>query len=329
MASIALPLFLFVFLFAFSEAAFAQKYVPQEIEFDAQSYPARVIEFPKQYSIGSLKMVPLKEGSGRQLEVTARGKVTVPAGYCSFFSAQRQYLDHPEIAKTLPVNAFDSVQMSATALGDSEAGQLGKALASIVRFKSVRQVVLDRSDANDADIAQLASLPDLQRLSVFSCEAKGAFLKDFTAMQSLKSLRLSQNYINSDYLQYLSKMRNLEYLFLVRCMLKDDSLRHISHCTKLVRLDIARNPDVTDQSLKYIKQLKKLQFLSVDETQITLRALLSLKGLPLHLLARSDAGYSAKDLMLIRKTFPGVVVTQKLKQHAVDQDTKTIYAPLH
>jgi hypothetical protein len=85
---------------------------------------------------------------------------------------------------------------------------------------------------------------------------------------------------------------------------------------------------LTDQCLKSILPLKKLIFLNVSRTKITMHGVLQLKGLPLKTLYRSDQPATLADMALLRQTFPGMVLSQKAKKQ-VDSETTTLYAPVH
>jgi len=291
--------------------------------------PARVISFPNNYALGLFRMSPCPGVRGDEKAVAARGKVTVPAGYISLFLAEHQFFAHLELVDGFPPDAIDSIQLTAVALDENEEGQVDKALSKIVHLKGLREVILDRSDVTDYGIAFLAELPQLQRLSMFSTSFNGSSLQRLQSLSHLEKLRISQNTIKQENLKYLPSMKALNFLSMSRCNLKPAALVHVAKCSNLTALDISGNPELDDAALKNLVSLKKLSFLSVAKTKITAAGVLQLKGLPLRMLMPSDRQFSNAEIKALYKTFPGLIVSQKTYVKAVDDDTRTLYAPHH
>jgi len=301
----------------------------KSILFTVPKRPARVIVFPTKYTIGLLKMTPVAGAKGPDLAVSASGKVTVPAGYISLLVAEHQLFAHPDLIDGFAPDAFDSIQLTAVVIDDAEEGQVDKVLAKIGHLKELREVILDRSDVADSGVAYLASLPNLQRLSMFSTSFSGTALKQLSTLQHLENLRLSQNTLKQDNLKYLADMRALNFLALARCNLKASALQEISKCTGLKSLDISGNPDLDDQSLKCLASLKKLTCLSTAKTRVTLKGIMQLKGVPLAVLMCSDRQFTAAEVKILTSAFPGLIVSQKTFVRPVDGDTRTLFAPRH
>jgi len=307
----------------------ADKYIGPKIYFAPLHRPERIIDFPRDYSLGLLTLVPLSGVRGRLFNLSARGRVVIPAGYCSFFQATQHFFVHPEICATLPADSFDCIQLSSISLSDSEDDEVDRALSHIGHLKGLLQVVLDRSDATDAGIAHLAELPQVQYISLFGNPCTGSCLKQLATIKTLRILKLSGVAVQPQYLKYLSEMRGLENLALSRCQLKDSDLQFLLKNIKLASLDLTANPKLTDACLQYMVKCKPLWILLVPETQITAHGLLSLKGLPLlDVLYTARPGDAAASAAL-KKLFPRVRVVQSQNKKNVDEDTRAIYAPLH
>ncbi len=261
--------------------------------------------------------------------MAARGKVIVPAGYLSYFVAEHQFFAEPKIVNTLPADAFDSIRLTATAFDDNEEGEVDRALAYLVHLKGLREVVLDKSDITDGGVAHLGELPNLQRVALFATNIDGSCLNQLSTIKPIASLRLSQTSLKAENIKYLALMPELKSVALGRLRLKDASMSQLSKCTKVSFLDLAENPDLSDNCLKYLTPLKKLRYLNVAGTAITLHGILQLKGMPIEVMLRSDKPFTRADLSALHQAFPGMVLAEKHRVKAVDSETRTIYAPFH
>ena len=300
------------------------------MQFGEPPRPIRVINFPADYSIGAVKMVPaMLRSRGRVLEAVAQGKVVVPAGYCSYFQAGHRFFANPAIVKTLSPDAFDSIQLTALSLDDSEDDEVDRALAVIGHLTGLRQVLLERSDASDTGVAHLAELPHVQHISLFATICTGRCLKQLATMKTLTSLSLSHSSIEPSNFKYLTNMHQLRELTASYCQLTDQGLSYISQCKSLRALNISANARLTDESLKYLLPLKNLRHLSLDDTDCSLKGLLQLKGLPLTALVTPGKPYTGKDLALLRRTFPDLQQLQTTHRRTMDAEDSTLYAPLH
>ena len=64
-------------------------------------------------------------------QLQARGEVIVPAGYISLFVGLHPIFAKPEILKTIAPDSFDAIQLCATAIDESEEGEVDRTLAFI------------------------------------------------------------------------------------------------------------------------------------------------------------------------------------------------------
>ncbi len=320
------------FCFSFSGlTAWAQQSALIEVLFHSTPAPARVINFPTDRSLGLIVLLPGKSvNRARAEQLAARGKIYVPEGYISLFDAEQRFFADPKIIKTFSPDAFDSIKMSATAIDDSEEGQVDRALAQIGHLSGLYEVNLDKSDATDVGISKLGALPRLQRVTLFNTAIDGSCLKQLATVKTLENLRLSKTSLKHENLKYLSQMRGLRSLSLTHLRLNDSAVSNISGCTNMYWLDLSNNPDLTDNCLKYLVPLKKLSEVNLTQTKTTLRGLLQLKGsLALKKILCSEMPYTAADLAAFRKALPGVKLSLKARERPVDIDTGAIFAPMH
>ena len=146
-------------------------------------------------------------------------------------------------------------------------------------------------------------------------------------MPNLKELFVPQCDIQPKNLIFLSKMPKLASLDLSQTHLTLSGARSLGACTNLVQLTLRRNSSFDDDCLRCLASLKKLRYLDVTGTQVTVKGLESIKGLSLKELWVERA-ILQKDEAKLQKLFPSAV----LKAPGVESmtpETKHIYAPLH
>jgi hypothetical protein len=291
----------------------------------------RVLSFPSDYSLGmiTLEAYPPAARAPEQ-RLAARGKVVVPPGKIVRFAPSHRLLINPGIIDKLPPDGIDVLELSASSMDDSEDGLCDKTLAKVGHLKGLVVLDLDRSDASDVGMAHACELPNLQKLSAFSTTMQGKCLEQISTLKQLRRMRLSHNSIGDDNLRFLSALPHLEVIDVIACNVGDAGLKNLSRCAELVSLTVADNAKITDQSVKYLASLKKLKFLGLRRTAITVNGLLQLKGLNLKSIELPSSSTSAAELALMRKTFPKTLVLVPIAPgKKVDVDTKAIFSPLH
>jgi len=293
--------------------------------------PARLLHFPKDYSLGEIRIAPnpydFRTNEKGLLAGAARGDVSVAANKIVVFTPAQHFYKNPAIVKTFPVDAFDGLRIASSSLDDSEDDLCHKAMAQVGYLTGVTWLNMDRSDSNDADLAHAAEFPELQSLSAFSTTVTGSFLKATTRLKKLRSLHLSYNNLKEDNLVYLEQLPRLNYLYLGRSGISDKGMQYIACCPSIQVLDISQN-NINDASIKPIQALKNLQILSCKGTHITPAGLMKLKGLPLTTIILPAVRYRSADITALRKAFPGVnLVAQRGSEN--DREVKELYAPLH
>jgi hypothetical protein len=293
--------------------------------------PERVLQFPKDYSLGEIMITSGAPGERAKgaviLRGAARGKVIVPAGKIVVLTATHRLLQDPKIIQTIDPAGLDSLKINATSLEESEDSLCDRTLKFVGHLKGLADLSLDRSDSTDLGVARAAELPNLNKLSVFGTQITGTCLQPISALKKLRILRLSHNNLKEENLKYLSALPGLECLSLCRTGLSATGMKYVAKCPKLTILDLSENPKIGDQSIKDILCLKKLAFLALNGTQISTRGILQLKPLPLKWITLPTARYKNDEMISIRKAFPGVTLEAR-RTAAVDKDTKDLYAPL-
>jgi hypothetical protein len=294
--------------------------------------PKRSIQFPQKNAFGALSILPAADyntpRAKQPLFKQARGTIEVAPGQMVILKAGHELLEHPEALDNLPPDAIDVLRVEATSLADNEDGMADGVLQHARHLKGLIELNLDRSDVSDAGLAYAAELPNLQRVGAYSTRITGSCFKQLSNHKKLMSLGFAEDTIKEENLHYLSTLPDLRCISLRRTGLSVAGMREVAKCTNLRSLDIARNPKIDDRCIQYIRPLKKLGWLWLNETKISVKGLLQLKGLPLHGIVLPAAHYSQSELTAIAKVLPGATLSKGVGA-PIDEDAQTLFAPMH
>ena len=110
-----------------------------------------------------------------------------------------------------------------------------------------------------------------------------AYLKD---LDYLIELDLSESIVGNDGLGHLKDVKQLEKLNLWAARVGDDGMQYVGQLTNLTRLNLdnvgfpSKNILLTDDGVKHLATLKKLEWLHLGKTKITDASLEIVAGLP-------------------------------------------------
>jgi len=154
---------------------------------------------------------------------------------------------------------------------------------------------LDSTDVDDAKLAAVEKLQNLNRLDLSGTKITDAGLAYIENLQNLSMLDLSGTKITDAGLAYIKNLRKLKGLNLLGTKITDAGLAYIENLQNLSMLDLS-GPQITDAGLAYIENLQNLIMLGLSGTQITdaglayIENLQKLKGLNLLGTKITDAG---------------------------------------
>lgn len=175
-------------------------------------------------------------------------------------------------------------------------------------FTTVISVNLSHCSANDADLAELACLRNLEQLDLQGCRVTDAGLKGLRGMLRLWKLSLESTSITDAGLVELAHLTGLRDLNLSRTAVSDAGLQHLVGLTALSQLYLAET-QVTDASMAILTRLPRLRDLSLLTTCVGDGGLLALAGLPeLESVVVSDTAVTLAGESLFRKRRPLVLV---------------------
>lgn len=293
----------------------------------------RTFTFPKDFSIGTLFLVSHDEhrcSTGDEQPLTpAYGTVTVsvPKNKWLMLELNRKGFENPKCLDSIAAEGLDVLHISFMSMEDSENTLCDRALIHANHLKSLKCLLLDKSDTSDKSIMQLNGLPNIVYISATMSSVNGDCFKTFTKFPKLRTLLLYDDPLKPESFRYLPLSPNLSYLDLHSTQLDDNAMKYLGQCPNISLLRIETNPKVTDAGLKYLLNLKHLESLDLSGTRVTCAGLKTLAGLKLKHLFVSQGVYSEKELASLKEVCPDVIVVGKARR--LDQGTKDMYAPLH
>ncbi|HEV7404292.1 MAG TPA: hypothetical protein VGO11_15225 [Chthoniobacteraceae bacterium] len=171
----------------------------------------------------------------------------------------------------------------------------------------------------------LAKMKSLQRLSMGHMLQKGitgkglALLKDLPA---LEALTLAGSATGNDAVQAVGELTQLTQFSNWHTRQTDPRAPYLLKLTNLKKLKLGRSNDrvegrnrlaLTDETLVTIAQLKSLEELELEESRLTIPAILQLKALPKlkTLSLRNCLDVPSEDVEKLRKELPGVAIQWK------------------
>jgi Leucine-rich repeat (LRR) protein len=184
------------------------------------------------------------------------------------------------------------------------------------------------SDVSDAGIAHIGRNDVLKRIDITSTLISKKSLVNLSKCSSLNELFASSNDLKLDAADVLPSFPKLIRMSLAKTRLPSHYLSSISGSPKLKELDLSGNLELDDSCLQYIKSLKHLEVLRINNTRVNPEAIFVLKGLPLSEIAVNKGQLNAKMIQRLEKTFPGVYVARNRDSKPVDKDLKYIFSPL-
>lgn len=237
------------------------------------------------------------------------GKMLLPADIILGVTIEDSLSDPSPVLDRIPGNIVQSLTL--TGLADFNQ----RTIKSILRFKNLKRLRLDRSEVNDEGLAQLARLPNLESIVISHTQIKGTTFTKLCNLKKLTRLDIGSNEISGESLMALRCLKQLQILSIGRCHIRNPHLSFLPSLTELQNLELFDNDLLSDTCLKNLIPLRKLKSLKLDGTHISPRGLLILKGLPLTFVRFNPHVVSSADEKLIEKTFPGISVRENNKQN--------------
>ena len=251
----------------------------------------------------------------------------MPPGKTIRFVPNMDFYRDPSSIDTLPVDAFDIVEIKFLSMDDAEEKLCDEAVIKLGRMTGIQGIAVPRSDVSDRGLIGLAPLPHLKYIKMFSSESRGAFLAHLKTKE-LCNIRLSSMEVGDKNFKAIARYPALDYIVFERVGISDAGVASIATLKTIKSIDFRFNPGITDKSIDVFLKLPLLKELNLRGTSITAAGIMRLKPLALTVLGTPD-GLPAKDMIAIKKAFANTrLLKSEPTRKEVDSDTETIFSPI-
>ncbi len=156
-------------------------------------------------------------------------------------------------------------------------------LKSLGRLGRLRSLNLGCTGITDAGLRHIRTLRELERLDLAFTHVGDAGLENLEGLANLQDLALECTRVTDAGLEHLKGLSQLRALDLaagptVGPKITDAGLRRIKGLVSLETLFLAGNRGITDAGLKYLKRMKNLRYLDVEDTSVTSAGAKDLQG---------------------------------------------------
>ncbi len=296
--------------------ALTYNFMSQDVAADAQqradSKNGIVLDFPNS-SIGTLEKIIDGADYGNEHSpgttfAKLSGKVFIPSGTILGVTVRDSLSDPLPILARIPSHLVQSLSLTGLANFNADT------IKAILRFQNIKRLQMDRAELDDAGLARLTALPNLESIVVSHTQLKGSTLSSLCSLKKLTRLDIGSNEIKGDSLSALACLKSLQRLSLVRCHLRNPHISFLPALTNLQQLEICENDLLSDPCMKYVARLPKLKILRIDSTHISAKGLMLLKGAQLKSVRVNPTQFSETEQAQVKKVFPGMNLRINNKQ---------------
>lgn len=144
-------------------------------------------------------------------------------------------------------------------------------LAHLKDVATIRELVIENRSKKITDdgLKVLATLPQLEELSIFGDAVTDASLESIGKLTKLRKLQIFSKGTTKAGYKHLAGLVNLEEIYVgdIGSEIDDECLQHMKAMTKLKKLDI-RGDKLTDTGMDHVKNLTGLQELRIDSRNV-------------------------------------------------------------
>ncbi len=214
-----------------------------------------VINLPK-HSIGTLeKIVDGADYSDEHSPGTTSAQLSGKVSVAQKYDSGRDLCAIRLATRCRHLLAFLPTLYKVSNLRD-QPNSIERTIKSILRFKNIKRLQLDRAELDDKGLAMLATLPNLESLVASHTQITGKTLSSLSATKKLSRLDIGSNELKAETLPALSGLKNLQDLSIGRCHLRNPHLAFLPQLTKLQYLELFENALLSDACMKYVSHLK-------------------------------------------------------------------------
>ncbi len=286
----------------------------------------RVLEFPEKYSIGRLYLFDKLDLTTHVIETNnatvrkhAQGRVTIPQKGYSFLVGNYSLGESLQPLQNLKGDDLQALKLNKLTFKEAD-------LKYLNGMTGLKRIELDSTDVGDQGLKALAKVPNLVYITLARSLVTGKTLADLAPLKKLTDLQLGHNAICTGNLNGVAAIQSLKSLQAQACQLRDKDLEPIGRLKNLESLTLHENENITDEGLKYLAKLPRLNFLDVGQTRVTAAGLKILKNCPLNSVRLAVGQLNKAEKSQLKAIFPKAVIKEENSGYHMDP---ALFAPLH
>lgn len=134
--------------------------------------------------------------------------------------------------------------------------------------KNLRYLDLESNELAGFTLGYLVGLPYLETLKLNDNPIEAGALLEIAKLKHLKTLQLGHTKITPESLKFLAPLTELQSLVISNNKLSGDCLKHLAPLNNLRFLDLRNNHKITDEGVKYLRDLSELKEIDLTHTGV-------------------------------------------------------------
>jgi len=273
----------------------------------------RVFKFPTTFSLGYLQYV---DKYGHQIQNrSARGLVEIPVSSTVYLRVRQEDLRmHPNLLKGFgdyDINNLHLARASTTNEGFAHNADIefDAALAFCSRWKALSFLNVYDTTVSDVGLRAVRDCPSLVNLELVKTSCTAAGVRELKCYPNFATIGISGIPGGKTLIEPLCRSKGLNNIGVKNLDLGDDDVRQLSTAKGLVIINLANNKRVTDESVKYLKQLPLLTELNVAFTSISPKSIDTFASMKnLKKLSVGKGLWSSEDVRKLHESAPNLQV---------------------
>jgi len=285
-------------------------HAPARGENKQASNKTRVLQCPEKYSLGALYLLQRANLSNQVVSTReaisrtqAQGRVTLPAKGFLLLAGSYSLGENLQPLQKLKGNDLQILRLNKLTFKESE-------LEYLSGLTGLQRLEVDSSDVSDKGLKAIAKLPNLVYLNLSRTLITGKTLGDLAPLKKLTDLELGHNAICNGNLDGVASIQSLRALRIQACQLHDRDLESISHLKNLESLTMHENKMITDNGIKCLAKMPKLEYLDIGQTPITAGGIKALKACPLKTIRMEIGQFKKTEIAQLITVFPKAKIVE-------------------
>jgi hypothetical protein len=259
------------------------------------STPA-VLHFPKDRAVGKLFLLSLagsREFYNEKAYAMAQGDVKIDPGAIYLLAVNFDGARDFGYLKAMPPGVIAGLRMEKLGITDEQ-------FLSLPDLSALKVLHLKDVEITDRGIMRIKECKQLVGLAIGGSRITGKGLAVLRGLSHVSDLDLDHNVFSDASMADIATIKGLTRLRLRATNIGDAGIAELKGLGELRKLNICSNRRITDASIPYLLQMKRLKHLDITDCKVTGKGLLQLKearNLQFLTVAYRDLGVGQLDML--------------------------------